>query len=233
MKIEFNTTNKVNKDPIVITLSGIGFSRLNQDRYAFREFFRQKLYGTGATINEINEIADAVQSEKVIFIAVDGSDARQGYINGVLIETPTQHVEFFGAMVSLDTIKEQEGYVEDTLEVDTLEEVIEQTQIKLHKQIEAYWNAEVPVDQPEFGKETQEELDAWADEIILASETLPVKLWSKPSFNDWVVGVLEGEDSKDDDGNRELESHYVNEQLESLSLFYIDGTEEILYYSNA
>jgi len=188
MKVNF-TTNKLNKDPINITLSGVGFTQ-TQNGIGFRKFFQTKLWGTGATINEINVIADGIRDEKVVFVPINGSDARHGYLNGVLIETPTQHIIFKGYFKSLETQKLEEGRTEDTLE-----EVIEHTQIAL-------------------------------SESILAR-------WAKPSFNDWVVGVLEGSDSKNADGERELESHYVNEQIESLSLFYIDGTEEILYYSNA
>ena len=124
MKVNF-TTNKLNKDPIKITVSGVGYSSLERNIQGFREFFKLKLWGTGASIAEINVIADAFAKQQIVFVEIDDKGTHQGYLNGTLIETPTQHIHFFGKYC--DNVTVREG--------DSLEDIIEKTQLKLVKEI--------------------------------------------------------------------------------------------------
>lgn len=232
---------KLNDEPIVLSLSGIGFDQIKRG-ISFRAFFWENLIGTGASEAEINVIADGIRDERVVFVSLNGSDARHGYLNGVLIETPTQHIIFKGSAKSLETMKAEENRTEDTLP-----EVIEQTQITLTQRLNRLYDTQVDVIFDDLDDDTDPEQDK-ANELLAEQTAQAIKehdvtigmiaqnlsnQWDKLSFNEWVTAVLEGSDSKNEDGERELESSYVNRRIQSLSLFYIDGTEEILYYSNA
>jgi hypothetical protein len=149
--MKYIPSRKINNDPIVITLSGVGFEQI-KNGIGFRRYFWEKLIGSGANLREINEIADAIENEVVIFIG------EQGFISGKLIETPTQHVLFNGACKSIKSIKAEQG--RDDL---TLEEIVEDAQL-------GSLSAIVETRKP-FQHEV--EFNAWLREILKAADENP------------------------------------------------------------
>lgn len=79
---------KLNKTPIKIIITSVGQYALFQHPQAHRQFIWNKLAGSGVNRNESNHIADAIRQGRIVFVG------NRGYINGVLVETPTQHVTF-------------------------------------------------------------------------------------------------------------------------------------------
>ncbi len=79
---------KLNDKPINIQITATGQCVLFEHPKAHRQYIWNKLRGSGVNRSETNRIADAIRSGRIVFIG------NRGYIDGTLVETPSQHVTF-------------------------------------------------------------------------------------------------------------------------------------------
>lgn len=98
--MKYIPSQKLNETPIKITLSGIAVDALDHATgrevltRTWEEFFWDKLAGSGVSHAEVAHIADAFHKRRVTLIGE--GDERRAYIDGKLVETPTQHIIFVG-----------------------------------------------------------------------------------------------------------------------------------------
>ena len=85
-------SKKLNDEPLHVSLSGIAQTPLFNTPDGHRDWFWRKLAGTGLNKTEINRIADAVRYGTIVFIRDESGNYDRAYIEGTLVESPTQHI---------------------------------------------------------------------------------------------------------------------------------------------